>query len=315
MQDALWGLTTYFNPERYESRLHNYHAFRRRSRAQGLPLVTVELRTGDLGAELVADRDAEVLVQRTSTAVLWHKERLLNIALDSLPRECRYVCWLDADVLFEDDDWVQRSIRALTRHSVIQPFENVVKPPRGAEPTEPRHTRLGWWARRVIFTKRYAVSFCSRYRPGRPRFAGTTGYAWCARRAVLDRHRFYDRCILGGADRELALAFVLPTCEVPERELRIRHHRLRDHIARWHDEVYGDVRGDVSFLPGTILHLWHGDPRNRGYIDRHSILERHDFDPERHIVIDAGGCWCWGEGTDALAADVRTYFASRREDG
>lgn len=313
-RSPLWGLTTHFNPSRYRTRLDNYRAFRESSRAQGLPLVTIELSPEGLEHEL-GSGDAEILVQRTSPAVLWHKERLLTLGLEALPRWCEQVCWLDADVIFEDRNWVRRAIGELERYAVIQPFEHVLRPRRPGPPPPSPRTRLGWRLLRALPTRTVTSSFCSRRRRGQAGLSGTTGYAWCARREVLDRHGFYDRCVVGGGDREIALAFVLPSDRVPDSELRIRHRKLRNHIARWHDAVFADVRGALSYLDGAIRHLWHGEAQHRGYTDRHAILERHDFDPERDIVLDEGGCWCWAEGTEALAEDVRAYFRSRREDG
>jgi hypothetical protein len=247
--------------------------------------------------------------------VLWHKERLLNLALEELPDHCEYVAWLDADVLFEDDDWVERSISQLRKHSVIQPFENAIRLPRGKGPERYPGRRIGWRIRKGSQSGTYTPSFCSRYSGAKPRFGGATGYAWCARRELLDRHGFYDRCILGGADRELAFAFSVEPGRVPDQELRIRAAKLRRHFARWRDAVYADVRGDISFIDGTIHHLWHGETTHRRYEQRHRIIEQHGFDPAEDLELDDNGCWRFAPGAQALARDVEGYLSSRREDG
>src|SRR5262245_3945888 len=79
----LWAITAYFNPVGYARRLANYRVFRAHL---PIPLLTVELAIGR-DAELTA-ADADVLVQLRTDAVLWHKERLLNIALVRLPQCC-----------------------------------------------------------------------------------------------------------------------------------------------------------------------------------------------------------------------------------
>jgi hypothetical protein len=72
----------------------------------------------------------------------------------------------------------------------------------------------------------------------------------------------------------------------------------------------------VSFVDGSLYHLWHGDPVDRGYGERYSILERHGFDPDRDLEIDRStGVWRWRHANQPLAAEVAGYFTSRFEDG
>jgi hypothetical protein len=48
LQGDIWGITSYFNPEGYQSKLDNFRLFRKRiTTLQGLPLVVVELTFGD----------------------------------------------------------------------------------------------------------------------------------------------------------------------------------------------------------------------------------------------------------------------------
>src|SRR5271169_6865582 len=72
----MWAITSYFNPIPYRRRSFNYHVFRRNL---DLPLVTVEL--GFDGRYELTNKDADVLIQIDGGAVLWQKERLLNLAL------------------------------------------------------------------------------------------------------------------------------------------------------------------------------------------------------------------------------------------
>ena len=92
----LWTITSYFNPVRYARKLENYRAFRRRL---NVPLVAVEL-FYDSKPELTKS-DADILIQISGRDVLWQKERLLSIALRSVPDHCDKVAWLDCDLLFD----------------------------------------------------------------------------------------------------------------------------------------------------------------------------------------------------------------------
>ena len=100
----LWAITTYFNPVGYQRRLANYKIFRQRL---DVPLIAIELAYGP-DFELQLD-DAEILHQIRGDAVLWQKEKLLNLALRAIPPECRKVAWLDCDIIFDDPQWSQKN--------------------------------------------------------------------------------------------------------------------------------------------------------------------------------------------------------------
>src|SRR5208282_4620990 len=76
--------------------------------------------------------DADLLIQLPCRDVLWHKERLLNLALRRLPPTCRYVAWLDCDVVFTRHDWAEGAREALERNALIQPFRVLRDVPRDA---------------------------------------------------------------------------------------------------------------------------------------------------------------------------------------
>jgi hypothetical protein len=42
-------------------------------------------------------------------AVLWQKERLLNLAIKSVPLYVKNIAWLDCDVIFDRSDWADRA--------------------------------------------------------------------------------------------------------------------------------------------------------------------------------------------------------------
>jgi hypothetical protein len=313
MSHRLWGITTFYNPFGSRTRLANYRAFRGRSREQGLRLLTVELAFDERPFELREGEDAECLVRRRSDAVLWQKERLLNLALETLPGECTAVCWIDADVLFEDDDWVAQCGALLERHAVLQPFSRAIRLPRGKRPADLPGALLGKAISEGTGEGTYSHAVCARPLPRLGGLSGTTGYAWCAQRSVLQEAGFYDRCIVGGADRELALAVLYPPGKVPRASTRIRYPLLRRHMAPWHERLYAAVAGRVSHRPGVIHHLWHGDSGTRQYRDRHEILEQHDYDPETDVALDAGGCLRWSTRKQALVQAVAAYLAARNE--
>jgi hypothetical protein len=63
------------------------------------PLVTAKP-SFDGSFELTRD-DADILIQISGGAVLWQKERLLNLAIKSVPLYVKSIAWLDCDVIFD----------------------------------------------------------------------------------------------------------------------------------------------------------------------------------------------------------------------
>jgi hypothetical protein len=61
--------------------------------------------------------------------------------------------------------------------------------------------------------------------------------------------------------------------------------------------------------------MWRGNIIDRHYRDRYEILARHDYDPQRDIVLGSNGSWRWTDPDGALAREVGAYFWARREDG
>ena len=97
------------------------------------------------------------MLQLRGTGVMWQKERLLNIAAARLPKSARKVGWFDADIVFKEPDWLERTSHALDRYAVVQPFSHAVRltattsimgPARSTNPLRPCSSgirdRPGW---------------------------------------------------------------------------------------------------------------------------------------------------------------------------
>jgi hypothetical protein len=73
----------------------------------------------------------------------------------------------------------------------------------------------------------------------------------------------------------------------------------------------------VGYIPGTLLHNFHGAKRNRFYLDRWKILTQNAYDPETDIKADWQGLWQLEDTDDRqikLRDEIRQYFRARNED-
>jgi hypothetical protein len=301
----LWVVTAWFNPAGFRSRRRNHDLFRERIEAAGIPLVTVECALGDRPFELPAGAGVRRVRGRD---VLWQKERLLNVAIEGLPDTCRKVAWLDADVLFENPDWAALAAARLDEFPVVQLFDRAVRLPRGAITDDGSGDTWSGFA--AVYARQP-----QRLLSGDFAGHGHTGFAWAARREVLAGRGLYDACIAGSGDHMMAHAFCGDwTSACVDRIIGVAN-RHRSYFLDWCKAVYPRVRARVGFVPGAVLHLWHGEVGDRRYVDRNRELAGFGFDPAADVRVGADGCWEWASRKPGLHRWAAEYFGRRLEDG
>jgi hypothetical protein len=302
--DGLWAITAYFNPIRYQRKRANYRIFRQHL---GLPLIAIELA---YGADFeLADDDAEIVIRRRGGDVLWQKERLLNLALQALPNECRKVAWIDCDVVFEDTDWAERTCVLLDGAKLVQPFTHLHRMPPNWTPTLEATSELDV-LNSVPFLIASGMPTAKCLGTPASQIKCSPGYVWAADKQLLQEHTLYDACIVGGADSAMARA----AYGCFEDALRLQNLN-RDHYLAWAAPFYEAVGSNVGFVEGKLFHLWHGEPVNRRYRERNDALAHFRFDPLVDIALGHGGVWRWSSGKTEMHEFVRDYFVGRKEDG
>lgn len=314
-------ITCYFNPEGYRSRIENFAIFARAMHRRRIPLYAAEAVFPDQQSTI--SKYAQTLTVRCE-AVLWQKESLLNLLLRQLDDSYEAVVWCDADVLFEEPFWFKRLGPALAKYAVVQPFSEALRLPRGARRATGNAERFASFG--AVYAQEPQLLL-------RGDFAahGHTGFAWAARREVLAGKGLYDAMIAGSGDHVMAHAFAGDFSSRCIRRIMADNEPHIAHFARWANQVYPQVRGRLGFLPGRLLHLWHGETEHRRYVERNRELAAFGFNPERHLERDARGLWTWRRSNPGLRAVLerlaggarrrnmsdwaKNYFASRREDG
>ncbi len=315
----LWGVTSYYNPAGYRRRKANYKVFRKHL---GLSLLTVEWSPD--GRFELGPGDADILIQLSGGDVMWQKERLLNIGIERLPRECTHVAWLDCDVVFENPAWVTQAWAHLENARLVQLFEHVVHVM--PAPIERILQDASWrdagiMKRRTGTARMYSdaksagtMNVLAVPPEGRAfAYPGSNGHAWAAHRSLFEEHPLFDSWVLGGGDAAYSYAAAgLSAEQVRMCGLSAPHAA---HYLQLAARIERAVDGCLASVPGTLLHLWHGDPADRRYRERFTILERHGFDPQRFLKRAASGVWAWADVPPGLPDEIRAYFAQRNEDG
>lgn len=306
----LWVIAAYYNPHGYRTRAHNYALFADSLRRSHIPLLTVECA---FGTEPFVLPDGPDVLNLRCDAVLWQKERLLNVAVERLPPTCTKVAWLDADILFERADWATQTSLLLDEKQIVQVFSTVVRLPRGATslpalPDGESPELIESFA--SVYGRDPAVHLGGHYHEH-----GHTGFGWAARRDLLLRTGLYDTALSGSGDHLIAHAAVGDHESKCIDKVLGKSTPHREHFRRYCDRFFARSRGQLAAVPGTILHLWHGDHEYRRYSDRNIELVKLGFDPARDLCLANSGAWEWGSKHPELHAWAKEYFARRKEDG
>lgn len=242
--------------------------------------------------------------------LLWHKEALLNGVIKTLPKKFKYVFWLDTDVLFTNKDWLIQSVEELKFNNIIQPFEYCIHLEQGE--TKPsfdvalaRESALHPPTRHPNFWR----SFCANYRT--TDYASDTnydkhghvGFAWGARREILDIMPLYDKALIGGADHIMAHA---SAGHIGHSCLTKSFSDDIEAVNEWSEDFEKLINGKISYVVGDLYHLWHGELKDRQYLKRVQ-----EFTPKAKKITkkDKNGLYV----ADQLEGDtyVTDYFDKR----
>ena len=305
--DELWVVTVYYNPCGYASRRSTYDTFMQTMRTSRINVLTVECAFGEDSFELPTTPD---VVKIRSNSLLWQKERLINIGTTYLPASCKYVAWIDCDVVFENRNWAKETCFLLSNKcTVVQLWETCLRLDKGnlvPLNQKPVHS-FG------------AVTNTDMTTLARERYDqhGHTGYAWAMRREIFDAVGLYEHAVSGSADHFMAHAIYGQYGFCIENALKHDPKQIR-HLKRWGDAFYKLAQGKLGTVSGTIRHLWHGNHDRRDYFRRMWKITEYGFNPDTDLIARSGHALEWRPEVKTnkaqLVAYFAEYFASRSED-
>ena len=302
----MWAITSYFNPLGLRRRLSNYRLFRANLT---IPLVTVELSFN--GVFELEKKDADILIQISGAALLWQKERLLNLALKAVPTETEHIAWLDCDIILKRKDWAVEARKQLQDLNVVQVFSEAVfvNSDDDIQRTQVENGYAYVPGLMSLADAKDLIAVGSTIEKKVVRY--TPGFAWAAKRGIFANHGFYDADIVGNGDALIAAAllgqhefdiktlFVKGTSSTALFQMGNSFQRIRCWPYRTRCRHY--------FPPK------HGEVENRGYVERQTRLATFDFDPDIDLTIGRNGAWHWARPRPDLEEFLKSYFISRAE--
>lgn len=290
----LYVITVISNPARFNTRYKLFNEFCERMKLENnIVLVTVELQ--QRARPFITDSAIKL---RTDHEI-WYKENLINIAVTHLPDDWEYMAWIDADIEFQNKDWVLETIEQLQTYKIIQLFSHAID--MGVK-KETLQVHIGF-AYQYVNGEKWLGPKYSAWHPG---------YAWACRRSAYNEiGGLMEFPILGSADHHMALAFI----GLVEKYLNSKLHDNYKLLCKiFQNRCNKYIRGNIGFLHGTILHHFHGNKVDRQYQDRWKILINNNFDPLEDIKKDCNNLWQLEPDKISLRDEIRMYFRQRNED-
>ena len=319
-------VTTYSNVFRFYSRQKLYQRFEKMCSDAGAILTTVELALRDRHFE-ITDPNNPQHVQLRSPAEMWHKENLINVGISRLPADWEYVAWIDADVEFARPDWATETIQQLQHYKLIQMFSHAMD--LVPDPSSPGHAYAPSNFQFRGFMYSYLNNGCHPWFPSLNTPAAKTvkeqggtsgagaywhpGFAWAGRRsAISDLGMLGVRSPLGAADYYMAAALVGSLDKVM---LRSYTPDYQQYWNNWQDNAQRKITvSDIGYMPGFLMHHFHGPKAKRRYETREQILVDEKFEPSRDLKLDPQGVLDFTGNKPKLEVKIREYFRQRDED-
>lgn len=309
------------NHLRFESRWRIFNEFKRQFEGrENCELYVVEAAFKDRWHRVTDPANPRHLLL-TQHDEWWIKESMINEGIQRLlPSTWQYVAWVDADVFFQNCDFVSRTIESLQHNKVVQMFTDAVMLGPNGDQIDQRHK-----------------SFMAQYHAGKDWKGGAyevwhPGFAWAARRSAIEGIGLLPNVGIGAQDHHLAACLIgQAKYSLPGNYDRANYnhfHKKVPHKGDLHPSYYqlvyslqekceAHIKRDVGVVPGWITHEFHGRMADRGYQSRWSILSDNQFNWVTDIKQDTNGLWVLEVSTPRqirMRDQIRKYFRARNED-
>jgi len=303
---TLYVVSSIFNSQRYETRWKHHMEFVKRIIDAGAVMITVEAVFEDRQPVIVSLGENHIVVpiKVHNDSEIWLKENLLNIGISKLPEDWKYVACIDDDIQFVNFNWVDETINLLQHYDVIQMFSEALDLDRNFNPYQKNYGSIYEHLNEGNFSgKGY-------FKVGRE-VHDHCGYAWAyTRHAIETLGGLIDYSIIGSADRLMCDALM---GNVLKNSPKYLHPQYISMLKSWEERAL-ELKKNIGYMEGSILHFFHGDKKNRQYDSRWKILVRNRFNPLRDIRKDWNGVIRLNSNKPNLLLEIRNYFGKRKED-
>lgn len=267
-------------------------------------------------AVITQTNQREFHIQLRTEHEIWHKENLINVGIQQLTQidpEWQYVAWIDADVSFQRQDIVLETAQQLQHFDIVQMFSHATDLGPNMEPVNHVNGFVWSWfdngnmpPQGAGYGGYYGYNIKGKF--------WHCGYAWAMRRRAAEKVALFDKAILGSADHHMAMALIGCYEKSLPKEITDPY---KEAVKEWQEMVEDRLKRNVGYVPGLLVHYWHGKKAQRKYVERWKILIDNKYDPYKDISRDPQGLYRLNSHTPKyikLRDDIRRYFRQRNED-
>ena len=239
-------------------------------------------------------------LQLKTTTPIWHKENMVNIGIAKLlPKDWKYVAWIDADIEFENSHWVSDTLSKLSStNDIVQLFSHAIDMDKNRN------------AMQIFQGSIY--QYISHMKRGDGLNYWHPGYGWACTKEVYNKMgKIFELGILGSADDHMLKSWI------GEQSWITSVHSKCDKDYKDAVEEFANNTCDfkLGYINGVIKHNYHGTKANRKYKERWEILVNHNFSPKNHLTVDKDGILIPSDTCPiGLLEDIMLYFKERNED-
>lgn len=280
-------LTTYFNYYQNPFLLDNYNKFKQAIAEEKVPLLTVEAVLE--GESSVLEGDDVLRVK--SSSILWQKERMINLAIEHLSGQYKYIAWVDCDVLLVPG-WSSEAKKLLNLCNVVQLFSKI--------------NFFNPWGHVENVLDSVAFSLVNNKGSENFKIPCVCGGAWITHVDILQDIGIYDACVSSGND----ILFAASVCG-SEKEVLFLNEAMNSHYFEWADEIKLRHRCRVNYVKAVCGHMYHGNVNNHYYQKRNEILKKWGFNPYFDIVKNEDKLYEWSTNNIEVKRAIKIMMKHR----
>lgn len=247
----------------------------------------------------VSNKKNYLQIRLSSEYIFWNKENMINVAVKTLlPSNWKYMAWVDADIEFLNQFWVRDTIKELKNNDVCQLFSF-------CRFLNHNNVPLNYFWSSLYLKKHgiYRNKFDIYHHPG---------FAWaCTRSAYDTMGGLFEIGITGSGDSIMENSFLQESIK------KLHFLQVSPEFIDGILEFRKKVRNfRCSYIPGIIVHHYHGERKNRKYVCRHKILMKYSYNPQLFFEKDDEyGILCpTKHANQKMFQEIKNYFLCRKEE-
>lgn len=208
-----------------------------------------------------------VHIKITIRDALYIKENLINIAIRNIPYEWKYLAWIDYNIQFTNNNWINDTIEMLDTNDVIHLYENVVHFNKNNIATHITKSLFNIYNNDNNITEYNELKY-------------SYNYAWaCSKKAYDIMDGLIEYNITGNAEKEMAYTFIGKLNEIINHDL---NEEYKNKLLSFQERCYNSIK--VNNIKGTILNYYNNNNLNyKKLIEGYNILIDNEYSPINDI--------------------------------